>query len=400
MASTTEQATAAEVARGYFGALERMERNAQREWYHDESGATFHGSETLDSKAAIVAYFDALYGAIPDFRLEIRQITAQDDRAAVQWRATGTFAGPGQFQGLDPTGARVDISGCDVLRARDGKVAWIDAYVDNMAVAVQLGVLPPPESKAQERMTKAINAKTRMARRVIGPLEEVADGVWLIRGGFPEKTMNVYFVRDGAGVLAWDAGIKAMTNGIAAAAAELGGLTRVVLSHAHADHRGAAPGLGVPVYVHEADKADAEGDGGLRMMDLSQLPIHARLLMPRLLRWWDGGPVPIAGTFREGDEIAGFEVVHLPGHAPGMCALWRESDRLALSGDCFYTLDPTTGRKGDPRLPLSAFNQDTEVARNSVRKLAALEPAAAWPGHAEPLTGDVRGQLERAADTT
>ena len=34
-----------------------------------------------------------------------------------------------------------------------------------------------------------------------------------------------------------------------------------------------------------------------------------------------------------------------------------------------------------------------------MRKLAALEPAAAWPGHAKPVTGDVRAQLERAAET-
>ena len=37
----------------------------------------------------------------------------------------------------------------------------------------------------------------------------------------------------------------------------------------------------------------------------------------RLLPYWDGGPVPIAGTLAEGDDVAGFEVVHLPGHAPG-----------------------------------------------------------------------------------
>src|SRR3954468_19841589 len=266
MASTTEQATAEEVARGYFGALERMERNAQREWYHEQRGATFHGGETLDSKAAIVAYFDELYAAFPDFRLEIVEITAQDDRAAVQWHITGTFAGPGSFMGLEPTGARIDITGCDVLRARDGKVAWIDAYVDNMAIAVQLGVLPAPDSKAQERMAKAFNARTRIAQRMTSELEDVADGVWLIRGGFPAKTMNVYLVRDGDGVLAWDAGIKSMVNGIGTAAVELGGLTRVVLSHAHADHRGAAPGLGVPVWIHEADKADAEGSGGDQYM--------------------------------------------------------------------------------------------------------------------------------------
>src|SRR6476660_2141670 len=110
MPITKQKATSAEeVARGYFGALELMDRQAQRDWYHDESGAQFHGGDTLTSKAAVVAYFDAIYNAFPDFRLEIVEVTAQDDRAAVQWRATATFAGPGQFQGIDPTGARFEV---------------------------------------------------------------------------------------------------------------------------------------------------------------------------------------------------------------------------------------------------------------------------------------------------
>ncbi len=202
-------------------------------------------------------------------------------------------------------------------------------------------------------------------------------------------------------MLAFDGGVKSMTAGIATAAAGLGGLTRVVLGHAHPDHRGAAPGLGVPVFCHEADRADAEGDGGEHYFHYERIePPHARFLMPRMIRYWDGGPVPIAGTVGEGDDVAGFRVVHLPGHAPGQIGLWRERDRLALVSDCFYTLDPLTGRKGHPRVPHHAFNQDTEQARASIRKLAALNPAAAWPGHADPLTGDVRGQLERAADTT
>ena len=51
-------------------------------------------------------------------------------------------------------------------------------------------------------------------------------------------------------------------------------------------------------------------------------------------------------------------------------------------------------------MPHAAFNEDTEQARASILKLAALEPAAAWPGHANPLTGDVRSQPETAAATT
>ncbi len=117
----------------------------------------------------------------------------------------------------------------------------------------------------------------------------------------------------------------------------------------------------------------------------------------RLISTWDGGPVEIAGTVDEGDEVAGFEVVHLPGHAPGLIALFRASDRLALVSDTLYTLDPQTGRHQPAHVPHPAFNQDTEQARASIRKLAALDPATVWAGHADPVTGDVRAQLERAA---
>jgi len=212
--------------------------------------------------------------------------------------------------------------------------------------------------------------------------------------------MNVYLVRDGEGVLLYDAGARTMTRSVAMAAASLGGLTRVLLGHGHADHRGVAPGLGVPVHCHPAERADAEGDGGEHYFDFSKLNPAGRVLMPRLLRSWDGGPVSIAGTVEEGDEVAGFSVVHLPGHAPGLIGLWRESDRLALVSDCIYTVDPQTGRKGHARVPHRAFNLDTEQARASILKLAALEPAAAWAGHADPVIGDVREALERAAATT
>jgi glyoxylase-like metal-dependent hydrolase (beta-lactamase superfamily II) len=120
-------------------------------------------------------------------------------------------------------------------------------------------------------------------------------------------------------------------------------------------------------------------------------------MYPSLLKIWDGGPVRIDRTLREGESVAGFEVVHFPGHAPGMIGLWRASDRLALVSDTFYTLDATTGDFGQPRPPWAGFNQDLEQARASISKLAAMEPALAWAGHAEPLRGDVRAQLEHAA---
>jgi glyoxylase-like metal-dependent hydrolase (beta-lactamase superfamily II) len=250
-----------------------------------------------------------------------------------------------------------------------------------------------------ENGVRTVRVRPGLARMMATSPEPIADGVWIVRGGFPGKDMNVYFVRDGDGVLLFDAGIEPMTKAVAAAGAQLGGITRVVLGHGHPDHRGVAPGLDVPVFCHASERSDAEGDGGAHYFRIDQLDLHGRLLLARLLPVWDGGPVTIAGTVAEGDDVAGFRVVDLPGHAPGLIGLWRERDRLALVSDCFYTLDPQTGRRGDARVPHRAFNHDTEQARASMHKLAELEPASAWPGHAEPLTGDVRRQLEQAAAT-
>ncbi len=325
---------------------------------------------------------------------------AEGDRAVVRWAARGTFAGPGQFQGMTPNGAHVAVEGADVIRVRDGAIVRNDAYFNAHDMLRQLGAAPAAGSAGEQRMTALLNARNRLAARIASRPEEIADGVWLVRGGFPAKTMNVYFVRDGDGVALFDAGIEAMTRAVAGAGAALGGITRVVLGHGHADHRGVAPGLGADVFCHADEQADAEGDGGDHYFHLDELSWFARPLFPVLLRQWDGGPVKVAGTLQEGDEVAGFEVVHTPGHAPGLITLWRARDRLALASDTFYTLDPQTGRHGPPRVPHRAFNLDTEQARASIRKLADLQPSAAWAGHADPVCGDVQSQLHHAAATT
>jgi len=401
MATDVDQSTETErVAREYFEALGRAESDAPRRFYASDASAHIHGVVGPAGADGLSAFFGELFAAFPDWHFDVLDLVAEGDRAAVRWRAHGTFAGPGNFIGFEPNGARVDLEGMDLVWVGDGHLTRLEAYMNGAELARQLGALPPQGSATEERMAKAFNLRTRIKRRIAADPEPVADGVWVVRGGFPSKEMNVYLVRDGDGVMLFDAGIKAMTDAVAAAGATLAGITRVLLGHGHVDHRGVAPYLGVPVLCHADNRADSEGAGGMDYFDISLLPAYARPVYPRLLRMWDGGPVVIAGTLAEGDEIAGFEVIDLSGHAPGMIGLWRAADRLALTSDCFYTLDPLTGRHGHPRVPLTAFNHDTEQARASIRKLAAMEPAAAWPGHAEPLTGDVRGQLEHAADTT
>lgn len=243
--------------------------------------------------------------------------------------------------------------------------------------------------------------------------EPVADGVELLRGGLT-RTMNVLLIDDpdGPGVVVFDTGEQGMAPGILAAARRRGGISRVVLGHGDTDHRGGAPGIAraggagdgphggpgaIPVLCHPDAVAQAQGSGGRDYWRPELLPGPVRRFHAVMHHVWDGGPVRITGTVAAGDRVGGFEVIELPGHAPGMIGLWRERDRVALVSDAFYVTD-MWGRPQEPSVPLPAYNQDTDRARESLRALAALEPRVVVPGHLGPLRGDdLRERLEAAA---
>ena len=100
--------------------------------------------------------------------------------------------------------------------------------------------------------------------------------------------------------------------------------------------------------------------------------------------------------------MAGFKVIDFPGHAPGLIGLWRESDRLAIVSDTVYFVDSARLRPlppGEATIPHPAFAWNHQRAKDSLRKLAALDPATVCAGHAEPLRGaSLRATLEAAAE--
>jgi glyoxylase-like metal-dependent hydrolase (beta-lactamase superfamily II) len=59
-----------------------------------------------------------------------------------------------------------------------------------------------------------------------------------------------------------------------------------------------------------------------------------RNLITRLqARFWLGPPHKVDRGPKEGDEVAGFRVVEVPGHSPRHIAFWREADGLLIAGD-------------------------------------------------------------------
>ena len=137
----------------------------------------------------MIAFFEETFAAMPDMRFEVLDVVAARNQAAVRWHATGTFCG-GPFQGIEPTGARVELEGIDLLTIEDGKIVRNDAYYDSGAVRARRSGCcrlrrARPSGAWRRPSTRARACCGRSSRR---PSSQVAEGVWLVRGGFPMKT--------------------------------------------------------------------------------------------------------------------------------------------------------------------------------------------------------------------
>ena len=217
-------------------------------------------------------------------------------------------------------------------------------------------------------------------------MRRLADDLWLLRG-WPPYVMNVYVIGD----VLIDAATRRAGRRIFRQL-ENRTITAHALTHAHPDHQGASKevceALGIPLWCGEAD-ADAMEQGTIPQTQ----PDHP---INRLIeRFWLGPPYPVARRLREGDEVGGFEVLHVPGHSAGHVAYWRESDRALVCGDVITTIDTLTGLPGLYE-PKTIFTPDPARNRESIRRLAALEPALVCSGHGRPLRDPER--LKRFAD--
>ena len=205
----------------------------------------------------------------------------------------------------------------------------------------------------------------------------LADDLWQLKGR-PPNIMNVYL----AGEVLLDAATRHSARRILR---EVEGrpVRAHALTHAHGDHQGAShavcEALGIPYWVGERDVPAAEGGAEVIGRDM---PPGIR---PQITRRLFAGPGhPVDRALREGDEVAGFTVLEMPGHSPGHVAYWRESDRSLVLGDVMFGLHPMTGRPGLSEPP-EYFTPDPARNRESARRLAALEPALVCFGHGPPL---------------
>lgn len=160
---STETTEPAAVAKAYFEAVGERDVEAMMAFWRPGGVGHIHGIADLRAPEGYREWFGALFTAFPDYRFEIISIVADEQRAAVRWRSTGTFNGTGRFEGMIPNGQPVSIEGCDLLEIRDGRIVDLNAYLNASELARQLGALPPIGSPPEKAMFAAFNLKTRMA---------------------------------------------------------------------------------------------------------------------------------------------------------------------------------------------------------------------------------------------
>jgi steroid delta-isomerase-like uncharacterized protein len=152
-------------ARSYFEAIAGRDTHAMAGHWRADGVNDLVPLGPLRGTEEIAAFFRELFAAVPDIETTVTRVVAGESQAAVEWRMTGHFTG-GPFQGVDPTGRRVDIRGLDLLQIEDGEIVGNTAYYDGMTFARQIGLMPPENSSAENAMKSAFNAATKVRRAV------------------------------------------------------------------------------------------------------------------------------------------------------------------------------------------------------------------------------------------
>jgi glyoxylase-like metal-dependent hydrolase (beta-lactamase superfamily II) len=231
---------------------------------------------------------------------------------------------------------------------------------------------------------------------------------------FPQAggPVNAYIVEEERGFLLFDAGLgtgrsqAALAEGLALTGHRFEEINRIVLSHGHIDHFGAASwvleqiGRPVPVSIHKADADKVLASGadwpellmrngrhllrfGMPMRVLEEMVANVGRDSGMGRRLAEVTPLLHGETFR--CRHVTLEVHHMPGHTPGLCCLYERDHGILFSADHLLEhVSPNPlielGQKGEPASfkPLVSYFESLERVR-------ALTVDLVLPGHGDPF---------------
>lgn len=209
-------------------------------------------------------------------------------------------------------------------------------------------------------------------------MEQVAPDVFAIKLA-PRWMLNAYVIGD----VLIDAGARQSKRTLLRVLRKHP-VTAHALTHAHADHQGSSHAIctefDIPLWCGRGDVEAMESG------DIVETYGKPDAFVSCIQRRFVAGPAhPVDRALHEGDVVAGFEVLEVPGHSPGHIAFWRESDGVLIAGDVLNGAHLLSTAKGLHEPP-DVFTPDAVLNRRSARRLAALEPKVVLFGHGPPWT--------------
>jgi glyoxylase-like metal-dependent hydrolase (beta-lactamase superfamily II) len=236
---------------------------------------------------------------------------------------------------------------------------------------------------------------------------EVADGVFRLG----TRWANFYLLVEGRAATLVDAGYPRYWPQIMEALDGLGlpadSIAAVLVTHHHVDHVGTADQVrrstGATVFVHANDAEIVRGErrshvppGFYRQ---SWRPSMARYLVHTVAV---GGaryrPVSQAQVLSEDGELEAPgrpRVIATPGHTMGHYSVAVEDRGVLFAGDAMVNFDYASGESG---LRQHRFNEDRELAFDSLARLDDLDPKVVLFGHGDPWIHGLQRALEIIRD--
>jgi glyoxylase-like metal-dependent hydrolase (beta-lactamase superfamily II) len=150
------------------------------------------------------------------------------------------------------------------------------------------------------------------------------------------------------------------------------------------------------VYAHREELPYVTGERSYPAPD----PSVGGGLMARMASLYPRRPIDLGAGVRElpGNgsipPLPGWRWIHTPGHTAGHVSLFRDVDRTLIVGDAFCTTKQESffaavaTQRPELHGPPAYFTTDWDAARDSVERLASLNPSFIAPGHGQPMAGD------------
>lgn len=228
-----------------------------------------------------------------------------------------------------------------------------------------------------------------MATKVV----ELAPGVHRVPTVRPNIVNSFVFEEPSGELTLVDTGLKRAPKRLLAAIDQLGkqpaDVTRIVLTHAHADHAGGARRMreetGGAVTVHDDDAGYARS-GEVPPRDRSRWLARVLALLPG----GDFEAVDVDETLSDGqvlDVAGGLLVIHTPGHTPGHVSLLHQPSGVLITGDALFNWMRVT-------FSVPAFCTNFELSRETAYRLGDVDYEVAAFTHGPEIRHDAKTKIK------